>query len=301
MKRLSRGQYTTRLDATVAPKLVLEPGEVIDVETWDAFMGVWDAGRTRPIIGPMAGPIAVRGATPGDAVKVELLEIRVIDAAPGRSALHNSSSSHGFLKEEFSRHHPIIMQIEDGYLLFPGGIKIRLNPSVGLIATTFIEPQKPTSDSGPYGGDIDMKELTAGSIIWLPVFVPDALLCLGDVHAVAGDGCVGGTAAECCAQVRSRVSVEKKCPSSKTPYADARTPHNPWLWRGCGRSHEAVGAGHGALPRGRKRHGSVRGPCAIEPCRGYPYKSHISSRQSGEDDAIPQGAGSDQGAAPAMR
>lgn len=209
MKHLSRDQYTTTLDRTVAPKLVVESGEEIEVETWDAFMGVWHVGGTRDIVGPMAGPIAVRGAAPGDALKVELLEILPIDLAPGRSALHNTSSSHGFLKTEFNRHNPIILQIKDGYILFPGGIRIPVNPSVGFIATTFTEPQKTTSDSGPYGGDIDMKELTAGSTIWLPVFVPDALLCLGDVHAVVGDGCVGGTAAECCARVRLRVSIEK--------------------------------------------------------------------------------------------
>ena len=210
MQHLTRDQYTTTLDRAVAPKLVVESGEEFEVETWDAFMGVWDVGGTREIVGPMAGPIAVRGAAPGDALKVELLEICPVDVAPGRSALHNTSGSHGFLKKEFNRHHPIVMQIKDGHLLFPGGIRIPVNPSVGFIATTFTEPQKTTSDSGPYGGDIDIKELTAGSTIWLPVFVPDALLCLGDVHAVVGDGCVGGTAAECCARVRLRVSIEKK-------------------------------------------------------------------------------------------
>lgn len=209
MKFLSRDQYTTTLDAAVAPKLVVDSGEEVQVETWDAFMGAWDVGATRDIVGPMAGPIAVRGALPGDALKVDLLDIRPIDVAPGRSALHNTSSAHGFLKQEFNRHNPIVLQIKDGNIHFPGGIRIPLNPSVGFIATTYTKPQKTTSDSGPYGGDIDIKELTAGSTIWLPVFVPDALLCLGDVHAVVGDGCVGGTAAECCAQVRFRVSVEK--------------------------------------------------------------------------------------------
>lgn len=209
MKRLARDQYTTTLDRKVAPKLTVESGEEIEVETWDAFMGVWDVGGTRDIVGPMAGPIAVRGAAAGDALRIELLDIQPIDVAPGRSALHNTSRAHGFLKAEFNRHNPMALEIRDGQILFPGGIRIPVNPSVGFIATTFTEPQKTTSDSGPYGGDIDIKELTAGSTIWLPVFVPDALLVLGDVHAVVGDGCVGGTAAECCAKVRFRVSIEK--------------------------------------------------------------------------------------------
>jgi amidase len=54
-----------------------------------------------------------------------------------------------------------------------------------------------------------MAELTAGSSIWLPVFVPGGLLVLGDCHAVVGDGAVGGTGAECAAEITLRVTVEK--------------------------------------------------------------------------------------------
>jgi len=209
MHVLTRDQYTTTLDQAVPPKLVVESGDEIQVDTWDAFMGNWAPGAKRDIMGAMAGPIAVRGAMPGDALKVDFLDIRPVDLAPGRSALHNTSGSHGFLRKEFNRHNPIVLEIKDGDIHFPGGIRIPLNPSVGFIATTYTAPQKTTSDSGPYGGDIDLKELNAGSTIWLPVFVPGGLLCLGDVHAVVGDGCVGGTAAECCATVRFRVSLEK--------------------------------------------------------------------------------------------
>jgi amidase len=101
------------------------------------------------------------------------------------------------------------MPIHDGRLLFPGGLNLPINPSVGLIATTPNAIQHTASDSGPYGGDIDMKELTAGSTIWLPVFVPGGLLVLGDCHALVGDGAVGGTGAECAADISLRVSLEK--------------------------------------------------------------------------------------------
>lgn len=209
MHRFLRENFVNALDPNVEPRLVVESGDDIAVETWDAFMGTWTSGGERDILGPVAGPIAVKGAEPGDALKVELLDIRPVDLAPGRSAVHNTSSAHGFLKDEFNRHHPIVLEIRGGKVLFPGGIEIPVNPSVGFIATTYTEPRRTTSDSGPYGGDIDMKELVAGSTIWLPVFVPDAMLCLGDVHAVVGDGCVGGTAAECCGEIHIRVTVEK--------------------------------------------------------------------------------------------
>lgn len=209
MKRLARDQYINTLDPATEPRLRVESGEEIVVETWDAFMGTWAAGEERDILGPVAGPIAVQGASPGDALRVDLIEITPVDLTPGRTAMHNTSSSHGFLKEEFNKHNPTVLTVRDGKVIFPGGIEIPANPSVGFIATTFTEARKTTSDSGPYGGDIDMKELTAGSTIWLPVFVTDALLCLGDVHAVVGDGCVGGTAAECSGEIRFRVTLEK--------------------------------------------------------------------------------------------
>ena len=80
---------------------------------------------------------------------------------------------------------------------------------MGLVATTPTYTQQTASDSGPYGGDIDMKELVEGSTLYLPVFVPGGMLVMGDCHAVVGDGAVAGTGAECSADTHVRVTVEK--------------------------------------------------------------------------------------------
>jgi amidase len=216
MRRLSRDKYTTVLDPTLPPAITIASGEELVVETWDAYMGVWGADEQPTVMGPATGPIAVEGASPGDALKVEILAIR-----PASAAMHDVRAGRGFLGDEFIKRHPTVMPIRDGHLEFPGGLRIPANPSVGLIATTPNEVQQTASDSGPYGGDIDMKELTAGSIIWLPVFVPAGLLVLGDCHAVVGDGAVGGTGAECAAEITLRVTVEKglglKRPRALTP------------------------------------------------------------------------------------
>ena len=204
MQRLSREKYTTVLDPTLPPAITVASGEELVVETWDAYMGVWGAHEQPTVLGPATGPIAVHGALPGDALKVEILAI-----TPGPSAMHDVRAGRGFLGEEFITRQPTVMPIQEGQLLFPGGLKLPVNPSVGLIATTPNAIQHTASDSGPYGGDIDMKELTAGSTIWLPVFVPGGLLVLGDCHAVVGDGAVGGTGAECAAEITLRLSVEK--------------------------------------------------------------------------------------------
>jgi amidase len=204
MKRLSRDKFTTVLDPKLSPALTIISGEELVVETWDAYMGVWGAHEQPSVMGPATGPIAVEGASPGDGLKVDILAIK-----PGPAAMHDVRAGRGFLGEEFTTRWPTVMPIQNGHLEFPGGLKIPINPSVGLIATTPNEIQQTASDSGPYGGDIDMKELTAASTIWLPVFVPGALLVLGDCHAVVGDGAVGGTGAECAAEITLRVTLEK--------------------------------------------------------------------------------------------
>ncbi len=204
MKRLSRDKFTTVLDPKLPPVMTVASGEEFVVETWDAYMGVWGADEQPQVMGPASGPIAVAGASPGDALKVEILDIKL-----GSAAMHDVRAGRGFLGEEFTKRFPTVMAIEDGHLLFHGGLKIPISPSVGLIATTPSAIQQTASDSGPYGGDLDMKELTAGSTIWLPVFVPGALLVLGDCHAVVGDGAVGGTGAECAAEVMLRVTLER--------------------------------------------------------------------------------------------
>jgi amidase len=217
MQRLSREKYTTVLDPSLPPAITVASGEELVVETWDAYMGVWGAQEQPTVLGPATGPIAVMGADAGDALKVEILDI-----TPGPSAMHDVRAGRGFLGEEFTTRRPTVMPIQEGQLLFPGGLKLPVHPSVGLIATTPNAIQHTASDSGPYGGDIDMKELTAGSTIWLPVFVPGGLLVLGDCHALVGDGAVGGTGAECAADITLRLSVEK---ATKIARPRALTPH----------------------------------------------------------------------------
>ncbi len=205
MQRLSRNMYTTVLEPQRAPAITIASGEELLVETWDAYMGVWGADEQPPVTGPASGPIAVQSASPGDALRVDILTIE-----PRSSAMHDVRAGRGFLGDTFTQRHPTVMPIQDGYLLFPGDIKIPVRPSVGLIATTPAQAQQTASDSGPYGGDLDLQELTAGSTIWLPVFVAGGLLVLGDCHAVVGDGAVGGTGAECAADITLRVTVEKE-------------------------------------------------------------------------------------------
>ena len=218
MKTLTRDHLIYVLEPKAAPAITIDSGEELMVETWDAFEGVRDPAvlEARSLKGPATGPIYVNGAEPGDALRVEFISI-----APKGGAAHMVMPGRGFLDEEFTQGYPTVMDFADGKVVLPSGVKLPMAPSMGVVATTPTYPQSTASDSGPYGGDIDMKELVAGSTMFLPVFVPGGLLALGDCHAVVGDGAVAGTGAECSADTHIRVTVEKgmdlSSPQAMTP------------------------------------------------------------------------------------
>ncbi len=206
MKHLSRDNHIYLLDPAGTPAITIGSGEELMVETWDAFEGVRDPVvlEARSLKGPATGPIHVDGAEPGDALRVDFLSITAKDGAA-----HMVMPDRGFLEAEFPEGYPTVMTFEDGQVIMPSGVHLPLVPSMGFVATTPTYRQQTASDSGPYGGDIDMKELVAGSTMWLPVFVPGGMLALGDCHAVVGDGAVAGTGAECSSDTHIRVTVEK--------------------------------------------------------------------------------------------
>ena len=254
MQRLSRDQYTTVLDPTLPPAITITSGEELMVETWDAYQGVWGADQEPSVVGAATGPIAVEGARPGDALRIDILAI-----TPGTAAMHDVRPGRGFLGETFTERRPTVMPIRDGHLLFPGGITIPVRPSIGLIATTPTVRQITASDSGPYGGDLDMQELVAGSTLWLPVFVPGGMLVLGDCHAVVGDGAVGGTGAECSAEVTLRITRGTRPAPARATRPDAAAFCRARLWGGRGTDDAASSAAHGRFSGAGTRYGVLCG------------------------------------------
>ena len=206
MKKLTRDNPIYILEPGMNPAITIDSGEDLLVETWDAFEGIRDPREleVKSLKGPATGPIYVNGAEPGDSLKVDFISI-----SPKEGAAHMVMPGRGFLYEDFDEGYPTVMQISDGNVVLPSGVKLPMCPSMGVVATTPTYPQCTATDSGPYGGDIDMKELVEGSSIYLPVFVPGGLLALGDCHAVVGDGAVAGTGAECSSDTHIRGTVEK--------------------------------------------------------------------------------------------
>ena len=170
---------------------------------------------------PMSGPIFVEGAQPGD-----MLEIRIIAI----EYLHNFgvnafSPGGGVLPDDYPYAGLKLLRWPAGAtrVQFAPGITLPLAPFFGSIgvAPPPLVGRISSRPPGYYGGNLDNKDLVAGSTLYLPVQVPGALLSIGDGHAMQGDGEVTGTALETSLRGTFELRVIKgqrlKWPRAETP------------------------------------------------------------------------------------
>jgi acetamidase/formamidase len=144
----------------------------------------------------MTGPIAVRGALPGD-----VLEVRVLDVVLRQDwAWMMIRQGEGSLPEDFTRDRTITVELdlEEMVAELPWAVKVPLQPFFGVIGVAPPTEWGMISSISPRanGGNLDIKELVAGSTVYLPVFREGACLQIGDGHAVQGDGEICLSAAE---------------------------------------------------------------------------------------------------------
>ena len=169
----------------------------------------------------MTGPIYVEGATPGDVLEVR---IQAIDY------LHNFgvnafAPGGGVLPDEYPYSALKLIRWPAGAqrVNFAPGVTLPLAPFFGSIgvAPPPLAGRISSRPPGWHGGNLDNKDLIAGTTLYLPVHVPGALLSIGDGHAMQGDGEVTGTALETSLrgtfEVHVRKSVRLKWPRAETP------------------------------------------------------------------------------------
>lgn len=212
MKTADTQWYLFDVNPSTPPACEVEPGEEFTIEVRGAFADVKDI-RLVPTpftpacdghpLAPVAGPVLIRGAQPGDVVVVDLLEIT--PHGDGKTAILRDF---GVLRREFGEPWALSCPVKDGKAWFAGRIPIPLNPNLGTVSTMPPDGYKPAY-AGAYGGDFDQKDVKAGSRIHLPVLVPGALLFFADPHAAVSDGIISGTGVECDATVRARVELER--------------------------------------------------------------------------------------------
>jgi acetamidase/formamidase len=196
-------------DNAQAPVLSIRSGDTVVMETMMASsdqirpgVSIEDITRLRvdhPGRGPhtITGPIWVEDAQPGDVLKIriERIALRPYGAnwnLPGALKL-------GQFPDEFPegqvRH--FYFDLRRMVTQFAPGIEIPLRPFPGILGVARAEPGRySTVPPGPFGGNLDIRELVEGTTLYLPVFVDGALLWSGDSHAAQGNGEINLTAIE---------------------------------------------------------------------------------------------------------
>jgi len=214
---------TVRIETMVAGGLErLEMAGVPDAEIPDSLKQVENAVTDRgPGAHPLTGPIYVEGAEPGDIIEIRMMGFEflhpygVTGFRPGTGTLPDD-----FPYARFKR---VPIDARAGTAQFGPGITLRLAPFWGSIgvAPPLLIRRLSSGPPGAHAGNLDNKELVAGSSLYLPVHVPGALISIGDGHALQGDGEVTITALETSLRGTVQIFVRKgkqiRWPRAETP------------------------------------------------------------------------------------
>ena len=194
------------------------PKEKIPPELYTAYEGAPGEARDDH---NLDGPIAVRGAEPGDTVEIR---IRAIDLWLPIAAM-SFRANKGSLPEDFpySRDRVFFIDLAKKVIDFAPGVSVPVKPFWGVIG---VAPPRsmgrvPSGPPNVFGGNMDNHDLQPGTSLFLPVHVPGALISIGDGHAVQGDGEVGMSAVETSLKGEIQVVLHKGMritwPRAETP------------------------------------------------------------------------------------
>jgi amidase len=190
--------------------LSIEPGETLIVETNDARSGTIHSSADLLSVphpegtNPVTGPIHVNTAEPGDSLVVRVHRIAV--EPRGYTAI---KARIGLMAEGAAEFATKIIPVEDGIVRFSDTVQFPSVPMIGTIGVAPREGEISCLYPGPYGGNMDNKFVRAGCVLHLPVYVPGALLSMGDVHAAMGDGEVSMVGLEIASEITVTIEVAK--------------------------------------------------------------------------------------------
>ncbi len=226
-------------DATVPPVVTIASGDTITMESLSGqpetippkgspftLLPEYPAVIEKTPRGPgphmLTGPVAVEGAEPGDALKIEILDIRLRQDW-GYNMIRPLA---GTLPEDFheGRLMHIGLDIERGIARMPWGLEFPTRPFFGCmgVAPPLAWGRQTSTIPRAFGGNIDCKELVAGTTLYLPVFQKGGLFSVGDGHGAQGDGEVCLSAIETSLSGTFRISVEKDA-APALPWAETPT------------------------------------------------------------------------------
>jgi acetamidase/formamidase len=197
-RRTLHGHFSRDLE----PVLDVEPGDSVRFSTPNAGWWLADETRFEPTSSPeddghaLAGPIRVAGAGEG-----MTLEVRIDEVVPAPWG------------ETYGSDLRVRWDLRDGLGVSAGGHRVRLAPFLGVLGMPPVgHGVHSTTPPRPQGGNIDCKELVAGTTLYLPIPVDGALFSAGDGHAAQGDGEVSGTAIECASSAQLTLGLRDDLP-----------------------------------------------------------------------------------------
>jgi acetamidase/formamidase len=203
-------------DRSLKPRLRIGSGDEVEIQCVDASGGqVWPGMSTeeylhidRTRIHALSGPIWIEGAEPGDVLQIDVMATR--HSGWGWSSVVEGL---GFLKERFRDPYLFHWHLEGESTNSLAPAVVPLRPFLGVMGVARAEDGEfRTRPPGPFGGNLDVRELCAGSRLYLPVYNSGALFSCGDGHAAQGDGevCINGI--ECPLDVTLRFQLHKRQP-----------------------------------------------------------------------------------------
>jgi formamidase len=237
------------LEVGEGEEVVLETRDALDGQIGPATTLADLGGLDANLVHPLTGPVFVKGAEPGDAIEVEFLDI-----VPQPTAFSAIVPGLGFLRDVMTTPFLVHWTIRDGWATAPEipGVRIPGAPFMGISATApsaqklkdWTEREQRALNAGGFvlppeaagavpggrcgleglrtlpprenGGNFDVKQLTKGAKLLLPVFAQGALFSTGDAHFAQGDGEVCVTAVEMGATVAVRCKIHKGLANKRT-------------------------------------------------------------------------------------
>lgn len=215
MRRITRDIVSYHYEVADPPRLDVLPGETVVFETWDARAGAlldrppgvpFELPLPTPGRGnPLTGPLAVRGAEPGDALVVRIDRIECLSPGWCGGHAHVGPFPEGRVPRPVGR----VCPIEEGAVRYSDGVLLPVEPMVGCIGTAVPGDAPQAGIPGRHGGNLDHPVIAEGTTVMLPVLSEGALLYVGDVHATQGDGELSGVGVEIPAEVTVKVDLWK--------------------------------------------------------------------------------------------
>jgi acetamidase/formamidase len=218
-------------DAGNEPVITVESGDTVVVTTRDVSDNQITRDSDASVIAgldwsrvyPLAGPIAVDGARPGDTLAIDILDLHT--QGWGWTAILPGL---GLLPDDFPDAYLRIFDLSLGDVAYMrDDIAIPLEPFLGTMGVCPAgASEQPVMPPGTFGGNMDTRQLIAGTTLFLPVQVDGALFSCGDAHGAQGDGevCVTGLEAPMYAALRFRLERGRTIPSPQFRAEGALTP-----------------------------------------------------------------------------